>query len=172
VLDLPCGAGRLTPLLVDMGYKVISADSSAHMVRLAGQASLRNGLPLAAADFIVASVLATPFSDGEFDAVVCNRLFHHFRESEIRRQALRELKRICRGPIVVSFFCSHALDSVTFCVKQLLAKRRATDRIPISYRVFTRDCQAAGLKVCSIMPTRPGISKQWYLVLRADAGAA
>jgi hypothetical protein len=33
---------------------------------------------------------------------------------------------------------------------------------------FAADAKAAGLRVMSWLPTRPGISKQWYAVLERE----
>lgn len=166
VLDLPCGTGRLLPLLTKLGFDVVSADASSHMVGLARESARAASLPARDDSFLVAGVPKTPFADDSFDAVVCNRLFHHFREPHVRRDALRELRRICKGPIVVSFFCSLAVDAVVWRVKQALKREKPTDRIPISYAAFARDVRTAGLEIATVMPTRWGISKQWYLVLR------
>ena len=166
VLDLPCGTGRLLGPLCGMGYQLTAADSSAHMVDLARQHADAQRLSMPAARFVVTDVMATPFADEAFDAVVCNRLFHHFRESEVRRQALRELRRIARGPIVVSFFRNLAWDAMTFHLKHFIRRRRPTDRIPINLSVFRRDVEAAGLTITQTLGVRPLISKNWYAVLR------
>ena len=165
VLDLPCGTGRLLPALTGRGFRVTSADSSPHMVDLAKLYAHECHLSVNPADFVVANVLETPFSDGQFEAVVCNRLFHHFREPLVRQDALRELMRICRGPIIASFFCSASWDGVVFHIKNSLRRHKATDRIPIPRRVFEQDVRAASLRVSRWLPIRPGISKQWYAVL-------
>lgn len=165
LLDLPCGTGRLLPELSAQGFRVTAADSSPHMVELARQHTARSGLGEEATKFRVASVLGTGFGDDEFDAVVCNRLFHHFREPALRVQALAELRRICRGPIVVSFFCNWSLDAAIFHLRQTLRHRPAKDRIPIGRAVFARDIAAAGLRVRKWRATRPGVSKQWYVLL-------
>jgi ubiquinone/menaquinone biosynthesis C-methylase UbiE len=165
VLDLPCGTGRLLPELSAKRYRVVEADSSPHMVELARQHAARRNLPDSNGDFVVASVFQTPFSNDQFDAVVCNRLFHHFREAQVRRNAMKELKRICRGPIVASFFCNSSIDGVVFHVKQALKRKKATDRIPIARSAFEADVRAVGLRVTRWMAIRPGVSKQWYAVL-------
>src|SRR5688572_3717799 len=41
VLDLPCGTGRMLPVLNAMGYRVTAADASAAMVAYARDASAR-----------------------------------------------------------------------------------------------------------------------------------
>jgi ubiquinone/menaquinone biosynthesis C-methylase UbiE len=164
VLDLPCGAGRLLPELASRGFEVTAADSSSHMIELARQYARGQNLHIKDSAFIVASVFELPFADMSFDAVVCNRLFHHFREPHVRRRALAELSRTCRGPIVVSFFCRESLDGAVFQVKELFRRHKASDRIPISRREFAADLRASGLIVRRWLLTRPGISKQCYAV--------
>ena len=131
VLDLPCGTGRLLPELAARGFEVTEADSSSHMVELARQYAGQCGLQMPPERFAVANVLKTPFGDGQFDAVVCNRLFHHFSEPQVRRDALRELKRISRSTIVASFFCNLSFDGMVFHIKQSMKRKKADDRIPI-----------------------------------------
>ncbi|HWB20794.1 MAG TPA: class I SAM-dependent methyltransferase [Phycisphaerales bacterium] len=165
VLDLPCGTGRLLKELSERGWEVVSADSSAHMVGLAKDHAKRVGLNTDAARFVVASVMKTPFGDGEFDGVVCNRLLHHFREADVRQAALKELRRICKGRIVVSFFSSASFDGVMFKLKDAMRRRKATDRIPISSAEIEADVRASGLRVAKWLWTRRGISKQCYVAL-------
>ncbi len=162
LLDLPCGAGRFLPLLVgELCLKVTEADASQHMVAKAKQAADLAGYD--DASFAVADALTTGFDDDQFDATLCNRLLHHFHERRVRTAALCELRRITRGPIVLSFFCNRAYDAATFWAKCALARKRPTDRIPIRLSTITSSCAEAGLVVTRVIPTRPGISMQWYL---------
>jgi SAM-dependent methyltransferase len=165
VLDLPCGTGRLLGALAGASYRITEADSSPYMVSLARAQAMEEGIDLPETAFAVASVFETGFPDRAFDAVVCNRLLHHFREPDVRRRALRELARVTRGPIVASFFTSRSLDAMLFRVRQIVRGKPAADRIPISPRVLEQDACATGLRVRRWMATRPGISKQCYAVL-------
>jgi SAM-dependent methyltransferase len=165
VLDLPCGAGRLLPFLCASGYRVFAADSSRHMVARARELAAREGL--AGIEFGVEDVLATSFARGTFDAVICNRLFHHFFESQVRIAALGELRRISRGGVIISFFCSRSLSSAGFLLKNRLSKQPATDRVPIPLSAITAEAAAAGLKVRKHMATKPFLGKQHYLELVA-----
>ena len=164
VLDLPCGAGRLLPFLSASGYRVYAADSSPHMIERARELAVREGLA-AVTGFGVEDVLHTSFSDNSFDAVICNRLFHHFFEPEVRVLALRELARISRGPIVISFFCSQSVSSAVFLLKNRRCHTPATDRVPISFKAMSTDIAAAGLKVELRLSTKPLLGKQCYLRL-------
>lgn len=169
VLDLPCGAGRLAPMLVRRGFHVTQADSSPHMVAQARAAWHRFCAESpelhARVQFEVRDVMASGFPDRCFDAVICNRLLHHFIEPPTRVAALRELARISRGRVIASFFNTFAFDAVAFRMKNFVRRRVPTDRIPIAMSQFLADAEAAGLVLDHAFPTRWGISPQWYVRL-------
>jgi SAM-dependent methyltransferase len=170
VLDLPCGSGRLTRLLVAAGMQVTGADSSPHMVEQAR----RNWQNLCACSpqysrlvkFEVRDVMNTGYEDRQFDAVVCNRLFHHFNDSRTRMAALAELRRITRSAVVVSFFNSFAFDAVRFRLRHWLRGTPPQDRIPIPLAEFAADVHEAGLEVSSTIPVLWGVSPMCYVVAR------
>ena len=168
VLDLPCGTGRLVPELTRRGFMVTAADVSPHMVAHARSFLEQQGIHLADDRLLVTSVFNTGMADNAFDATVCNRLLHHFYEPQTRRDALAELRRITRGPIVASFFTIRSFDGVKFHVRDRLRSRRATDRVPISPRTLEADARAVGLRVEHWLATRPMVSKQCYAVMVRD----
>lgn len=164
VLDLPCGAGRMYPLLKRLGYRLTEADASPYMLEHARKNAEQ--YPHEADEFVVVDAFNTPFEDGRFDAVVCNRLIHHFPEPQVRQQLLRELGRICKGPIVISFFSSLTTDAVKYTLKHALTRRAAPTRKPVSPWQFAQDTRQAGLTVARWIVPLPGFSMQWYAVLR------
>ncbi len=168
VLDLPCGTGRMTKLLLERGYRVTSADASEAMLARAREnyAAYRSQHTQAPeVPFSLRDVLATGFGTDEFDGVSCIRLFHHFSESETRRQALRELRRICRGPIVVTFLNSFALDRYSSWLKARIRRRKPENQRPIPFKTFAADIEAAGLEIDKKVAAHWGISSRWFLVL-------
>ena len=169
VLDLPCGTGRMTKLLVERGYRVTGADASQAMLSRAieNYAAYRNERDSNAppVQFGVQDVLATNFATDEFDGICCIRLFHHFAEAELRRRAFRELRRICSGPIVVSFLNSFALDRVAYWMKAKLKGRPQLHQLPIPYAAIAADASAAGLQIDKQIAAQWGISSRWFLVL-------
>lgn len=165
VLDLPCGAGRLIPDLLALNLDVTEADVAPPMVDEAKRYAAEKGIA-ERVRFEVADVLTTGFADDEFDAVICNRLFHHFNEPEIRVAALKELARISKDRLIISFFCTLSLDALTFHLQNMIRGVKSTDRIPIPYGLFKSECEQAGLRVDRIHPMRAGISRQWYLKLQ------
>ena len=169
VLDLPCGSGRLTRLLLEAGFTVTGADVSPKMVELARQrySSWRatSSNYASPAEFELRDVMNTGYSDGQFDGVICNRLFHHFNEQSTRRAALAELRRICSGVLIVSFFNSFALDALRFRLAHMVRRTVPNDRVPIPYRSFASDVEAAGLRIRHSIAKQWGISPMWYLVM-------
>ncbi len=168
VLDLPCGAGRLLDILAGSGFRVTCADCSEHMLRMARLRweTIRGSRKYNVSDpeFVVRDVMHTGYPDRQFDAIVCNRLFHHFRESEVRIRALRELRRISRGPVIVSFFNAFAIGSVRFQLKHAFRRTVAQDRVPIPAWSFLNDIRRAGLTPVSWHAVTWGISPQWHVV--------
>lgn len=91
VLDLPCGTGRLTRLLVDAGFDYTGVDQSEAMLTVAREKVVgRPGVRLMTGD-----ATRLPFEDASFDAVVCVRFLNLF-PSELRRPMLQEMRRVSR----------------------------------------------------------------------------
>ena len=170
VLDLPCGTGRLTDFMVSRGWHVHATDSSEHMVAEARrrwqERRVADAGDLPDVGFSVEDVMETTFPDGHFDAVVCNRLFHHFVESETRVAAFQELRRITRGILVVSFFNSFSLDALYQRFQDVVKRRQRNDRLPIPLHRLTAEAAEADLILDRGLATRWGVSQQYYAAFR------
>ncbi|MCP5181514.1 MAG: class I SAM-dependent methyltransferase [Pseudomonadales bacterium] len=167
VLDLPTGTGRLIPMLLTRGYRVIAADYSTHMLGQAEQYAA--SLPIAGRErvsFQREDVMAISLPDRSVDVAIANRLFHHYPTPALRRRALGELARVSRQRVVVSYFSNVALSALRFHLLNRLRGRTPTDRVPIWPREFAADVEAAGLRIVRTHAVRPGLSPQTYLVLR------
>jgi ubiquinone/menaquinone biosynthesis C-methylase UbiE len=169
VLDLPCGTGRMTRILVSRGYQVTGADVSEAMLGRARdnyrEYQKQQGSKAPNIQFEVRDVLATGFNDNQFEGVSCIRLFHHFDEADTRRRALKEFRRICSGPIVVTFLNSFALDRFSSWFKATVRRQKRESQLPIPYKTFAADIEAAGLKVDKKIAAHWGISSRWFLTL-------
>src|SRR3990167_2332061 len=89
VLDLPCGTGRLSYLIRDMGFRLIGADCSEYMLNEAQKKAKKKGN--INISFETQDIFHIQYRDKHFGAVVCNRLFHHFPTRVMREAALKEL---------------------------------------------------------------------------------
>ncbi len=168
VLDLPCGSGRLEPLLEQQGYRVTAADYSEHMVETARQAYLESRGKTERSEtihFVQSDAMRMGFETDAFDAVICNRLLHHYPTFGLRQRVLRECARVSRSVVIVSYFDNLAFSSLRFHLKNRLLSRHATDRVPIWFHVLNHDLHAAGLRCTATYRVRYGLSPQTYLRL-------
>ena len=102
VLDCPCGAGRLVPTLLSVADHVTAVDMSDAMVAEARDA-LQAEVSADRVAFAVAGANDLPFDDGAFDTAVCHRLIHHMGDADERAGVFRELARVARRRVVLSF---------------------------------------------------------------------
>ena len=137
VLDCPCGAGRLLPMLQDgNGHRVLWADGALAMLQQA-----RLGL-CGAPPCLQADALRLPLLDGAVDGVVMFRFLHHLPPADLR-QALAEACRVARRFLVVSFFHPCSLHGLSRRARDLL-RRRAPTRYAVSQSHLRRLLAAHG----------------------------
>lgn len=132
-LDAPCGAGRLS---LELPGKAILVDRDPNMVVAADDHMLR----------ACASVHALPFENDAFAGVLCMRLLQHIATPDERITILRELARVSRGPIVVSFFDACSLQHLRRRLRPLMGKRRS-GRFAVSRRSFREELALSGLRM-------------------------
>lgn len=86
LLEVGCGAGMLlVPLSKDV-KEAVGVDISPQLIRL-----IPDGIKTYCAE---ANKL--PFKDNEFDKVLCWATFHYFPDYEYAKQAIEEMKRVCK----------------------------------------------------------------------------
>ena len=116
VLDCPCGAGRLSPLLRDIGAPLISADYSPTML---GVFQTERGTPC-----FVGDAFNLPFEDQTFDLVFSARLSHHIGDDELRRNYVREILRISRKWVIMTIFDTRSLKNRLRQLRSTFSKKR------------------------------------------------
>jgi SAM-dependent methyltransferase len=155
VLDLPCGAGRLLPLLRErFGHRVLQADGSLamlHEARAAAAAGAR--APAAAAD-----ALAMPFADRAVDGVVMFRFLHHL-PPELRQRALAEAARVARRFVVVSFFHPCSVHHLRRRVRQWFGA--PPTRFAVALGGVVRPMAAAGFELQATAADQPYARDLW-----------
>jgi SAM-dependent methyltransferase len=128
VLDIPSGGGRVGLFLARQGYQVTCADYSPAMVDIT-----RRNAAQAAATIAVdrQDIEAMTYADGAFDAVVCFRLFHHFPEQAIRARAVKEMCRVARERVALSYFSPFAFSALERKVRGLIKGRQSKFATPL-----------------------------------------
>jgi SAM-dependent methyltransferase len=108
IVDVPCGDGRVTPLLAHLGFHPVAADVSPAMVELAQRrfAGLGLAIPVEERD-----LEATGWPDGAFDNLFSFRFFHHLPTDALRAQVAREMCRVARRRVLVSYLDARSWTS-------------------------------------------------------------
>lgn len=171
VLNWPCGCSRLLPLLKKLGYRVTSADSSSHVVArmhlyggVLGEDCINDK-----DNFQVVDIFQTGFEDDRFGAAIVNQLCC-LPESQIRQLILTELRRICSGPIVVSFFCNSMIYDTPRCQKWKSHEPGTQHRLRLSRSAFAKEVHKCGLIVERWVPRYSLASGQACAVLARKTG--
>ncbi|HVG93888.1 MAG TPA: class I SAM-dependent methyltransferase [Planctomycetota bacterium] len=139
VLDVPCGAGRMVPVLLERASRVTALDLSPAMT---AEATRALAAPIAAGRVVVGegSVERIEAADRAFDTAVCWRLLHHLTDPADRARALEELGRVVRRAVIVTFADADAW-------KARSQRRRGRDRrcVTLTRDALAREARAAGL---------------------------
>lgn len=153
-LDAPCGAGRLTG---ELPGPCVQVDRDPAMVRACGGDHGR----------VCASVHALPFRDGAFAGSVCHRLLQHIPTRVERIAILRELARVTRGPVVVSFFDACSLQHLRRVVRRGLGRRRS-GRCAVGRRAFLAELREAGLNPVAVRALHRFVAEQTLVLCERD----
>ncbi|MDR3055576.1 MAG: class I SAM-dependent methyltransferase [Zoogloeaceae bacterium] len=103
VLDLPCGAGRFWPMLLEQPERaLLAADNSQHMLDVA---LTRQPTEITRrVTTFQSSAFAIELPDAAVDCLFCMRLLHHIGDAQHRLAMLREFHRVTRDTLIVSLW--------------------------------------------------------------------
>lgn len=119
LLDLPSGGGRLSPQIAPYTDLLIEADIALGQVQY-GREFGRVQRPQL---WMTASGFHIPFRDASLDGIVCVRLNHHLPTAEERERLVRELLRVAKKFVVMTFFDFHSLKNLGRRLRQPLDKK-------------------------------------------------
>jgi ubiquinone/menaquinone biosynthesis C-methylase UbiE len=144
VLDLACGTGRITELLLSEGYKVWGVDISKEMLKVAKEKLSRFGKT---ANFRQAEAERLPFVGKFFDSATCIKLLGHI-PSETRVKILKEIKRVTKGPFIVAYYLSGPIADTKRKIRKFLTGNKAP-WFPITKKSLEEELTSANLKILS-----------------------
>lgn len=125
ILDLPCGHGRLSDFLRSRCQQLIESDWSFTMVSLNQKdhgAEPASGQPTR--HYVRSTALEIPLPDRSVDVVVSFRLSHHLETQELRERHLRELFRVAKKHVIVTWFSATSLKNLLREVRVKLAGKK------------------------------------------------
>ncbi len=162
-LDLPSGTGRLFPALRPHGKKFFETDVSREMLKLA-RVNLEDYQP----NLVQASAFHIPYKDGSFDCVFSARLTHHIPEARERDLFLRELGRVSRKWVVVTFFHTHSVKNVLRRFRRLFNRKRP--KITMTTSELEAVMKTAGLQLVTTIPLARLFSGHHFAILKKAGG--
>lgn len=107
-LDLGCGGGRHTDLLVNLGFQTYAIDPNPVMLHATTKRLKSNGLKGVRRGIMT----KLPYEDNIFDVVVTTGVLHQARNLAEYEQAIHELSRVVKksGVVCLNIFTSKAID--------------------------------------------------------------
>lgn len=150
VLDVGGGHGQLAYPMVREGFAVTvlgSDESCKHRI----ESLVEEGK----ARFLVGSVVALPFADDSFDAVVCFRLLTH---CEMWPTLVKELCRVARKVVVVDYPTSQSANAIA---PALFGAKKKYEKNTRTWKLFRHKEVAEAFEACGWH--RGGIRKQFAL---------
>ena len=141
ILDIACGTGRFTQVLLEHGHRVTGSDVSSEMLRIADQQlGGHSGLVSLVGD---ADAEQLPFADQSFDGITCIRLYQRVPPGS-RIRMLNEVRRVGKGWAILFFGMSSPWLDIRRSLRNKVA-RRPNERYPMRRAELRRELRAAGL---------------------------
>jgi ubiquinone/menaquinone biosynthesis C-methylase UbiE len=163
VLDIPCGTGRITEVLLDLGLEVVGGDISKEMMDVAREQCDRFGERVS---FRQLDLDGLDLPDNRFDLVTCIRLLHHL-ETEDRGPILRELARVSRRYVLVNIAYSSPFYRLRRRLKRALGQ--GVSRSSSTREEIRREAATAGLELAGMFPMARWASENVFLLLKKSA---
>ena len=154
IVDIPCGNGRFFETF-SKAKKLTMVDYSTNMLK-ACEEKFRTPENIR---LIQADISSVPLHDNSADLCFCMRLFHHMKSDQVRLGALKELARISRKYVALTFYNKNCLR---FYWRKTLRKK-----IRGNYATFTHIVDLAkqmGLELVERFP-KLNLTEQQCLVI-------
>jgi len=162
VLDVPCGTGRITETLLDMGLRVTGADISERMIEVGLERCRRFANR---ASFQILDLDAPDLPQAAFDLVTCIRLMHHL-DSRDREGVFRSLARMTRYYVLVNVSFSSPYYRLRRRVKRRLGQ--GVSRASSTWRQIQDETRCAGLRLAGHRFAGRFLSEDLILLLKKE----
>jgi SAM-dependent methyltransferase len=164
-LDIPCGYGRFTGLLVRQGLTPVCSDYSISMVSRALRRTDERPSP---AGFVADAKRRLPLKDSSADILLSMRFFHHIHGQDCRRSILSEFGRVTSRWVVVSFYQSSPIHRLQRHIRNLFKKTQRKIKM-IDKGEFEQALEGSALKVERTYSLFRGIHSQKIALLKNES---
>lgn len=147
-LDIPCGTGRLSHLILKGGYHWIGADISLEMM-MESRKKMMNGFEGNTWWNIRLDAERMPFKDNSLDCVFSIRFIYHIPE-EIRYRMLKEMRRIAKKWVIIDYNYPNKFKELARRIGFLFRERSVKKRI--TFQEISRELRENGLHIYKALP--------------------
>jgi SAM-dependent methyltransferase len=146
VLDLGAGTGKLSQALRGRACRVVSADLSPEMLRVARRRAGADIPPLIA---VVCAAHRLPFRDRAVDCLVSSRMLMHVSDW---RAVIAEMCRVTLGAVIIDFPPRGSFSGAAFAVKGWAARRRGAAPAPAAFSAarVVEELEGHGFQVAAL----------------------
>jgi SAM-dependent methyltransferase len=164
VLDIPCGYGRFSDILLAKDFSLVSSDLSFHMVKRASEKVGQSHSRFLSG--VVADVKqGLPFKKAAFSLLLCMRFFHHIHKKEEREFILKEFSRAASGWVILSYYRQNLVHILQRKLRRRIKKSRTRIKM-VTRKEFKAEVEGAGLRVIEIYPLFRGIHAHQIALLK------
>ncbi len=147
VLDVPCGTGRLAPLILQRGFKWLGADISFEMMDVARG---KTGGPKNVVGNVRLDSERMPFKSESIDCVASIRFIYHVPTREGRVSILREMRRISKVGVIIDYNYPNPIRVLYRKIGRLIRYPKRKRRLTMGE--IASELSEAGLKIEKTMP--------------------
>ena len=159
ILDAPCGTGRFSEVLLELGHRVIGLDISPAMVEVASRKLSGFGARFEAR---VQDVRTLKPGEDAFDAALCARVLMHFPLNE-QIDFLTNIASVTREMVVFNQSLNSSYGVLRRKIKKLLGNQEPA-AYPITWKESEKLITGAGLKCSERRLLFPLVSEATFFV--------
>ncbi len=153
IMDLPCGTGKLGPMLSNYPVKIVAGDVSKAMLSLA-----KNEYKVNTVKYKVIDATNIPCGDGSIDVIICLRLFQRIPK-ETRKKILHEFNRVGKGVLLVSYSHTSLWQKIRTFIRNLVVQN-VNVFFSASMEIIEDELAKAGFKVLYTKSVLPILSSE------------
>ncbi|OYT53474.1 MAG: hypothetical protein B6U72_05850 [Candidatus Altiarchaeales archaeon ex4484_2] len=158
ILDLPCGTGRITKVLIESGFKVVDADISRDMINVS-----KKGIEVGKINSVVCDAEALPFRDNSFDCIVSIRFTGHV-PPQLRVGILNEMRRVTKKWIVISYYNPYSVKGFLRGIMTMIRGNKGA-WYPITPSNLKEELKRANLSLIDVKPILGTIAETYMVLL-------
>jgi ubiquinone/menaquinone biosynthesis C-methylase UbiE len=168
VLDIPCGTGRFTGDIANLGYRVVGSDVSYEMIAKGVE---NTGENKRVAGFVQADAERLPLPARSIDCIVCIRFMLHVNLAT-RHRILCEMRRVTKRWIVIDYRHKHSFRYKLNEFRKRLGFKTKPLKNRVSREELEQEFRNAGLAVRRVIPVAKFFSDKWVVLAEAPSPAA